>query len=145
MGVSSSTRPTRIRSRGQNIAIWVLQVLLALEFLAAGFAKLAGDKAMVDMFDEIGAGQWFRYLTGSLEVAGAIGLLIPALCGLAALCLSILMACATLTTIFILEDAPWVPLVVLIFCVLAAWVRWPETKALLARVSGGQSRTPVSR
>ena len=32
---------------------------------------------MVAEFDRIGLGQWFRYLTGLLEIAGATGLLIP--------------------------------------------------------------------
>jgi putative oxidoreductase len=30
---------------------------------------------MVEMFDKVGLGQWFRYFTGLLEVAGGIGLL----------------------------------------------------------------------
>jgi hypothetical protein len=39
------------------------------------------------MFDKIGLGQWFRYVTGSLEVVGALLLLVPrtsAIGGLAA-------------------------------------------------------------
>ncbi len=42
-----------------------------------GFTKLAGNEQMVALFEAIGVGQWFRYLTGSLEVAGAILLVIP--------------------------------------------------------------------
>lgn len=34
---------------------------------------------MVELFNEIGLGQWFRYLTGGLEVVGAVALLIPRL------------------------------------------------------------------
>ena len=133
---TSTSRRPETESRGRSIALWVLQVLLALQFLAAGSAKLFGDQAMVDMFADIGAGQWLRYLTGTLEVAGAVGLLIPVLSGLAALCLSILMTCATIITIAVLGDAPWMPLAVLAFCVVAAWGRWPKTVALLERVRG---------
>ena len=43
-----------------------------------GFFKLSGDPRMVGLFDAIGVGQWFRYVTGSLEVLGAILLLIHA-------------------------------------------------------------------
>jgi len=43
----------------------------------AGSSKLAADEKMVEMFQQIGFGQWFRYLTGAIEVAGAIMLLIP--------------------------------------------------------------------
>lgn len=37
-------------------------------------SKLAGAPAMVGLFDTIGIGQWFRYLTGSLEVSGRLDL-----------------------------------------------------------------------
>ena len=40
---------------------------------------------LVRLFTDIGAGQWLRYFTGTLEVAGAIGLMLPFLCGLASL------------------------------------------------------------
>jgi putative oxidoreductase len=32
-----------------------------------------GDPAMVEMFATIGIGQWFRYVVGALEIAGAVG------------------------------------------------------------------------
>src|SRR4051794_31962104 len=31
----------------------------------------------IESFEKVGLGQWFRYLTGLLEVAGGVGLLIP--------------------------------------------------------------------
>jgi uncharacterized membrane protein len=85
------------------------------------------------MFGQIGAGQWFRYLIGSLELAGAVGLLIPALSGLAALALSALMAGASITNAFIIHTSPLVPLVFLVISVVVAWGRWPQTRALAAR------------
>jgi hypothetical protein len=36
--------------------------LVALAFLAAGGAKLAGVQAMIDIFNVIGLGQGFRYV-----------------------------------------------------------------------------------
>lgn len=36
-----------------------------------------GDEFQAYAFTEIGLGQWFQYLTGALEFAGANGLLIP--------------------------------------------------------------------
>jgi len=59
------------------IGAWVLQGLLAAAFLAAGGAKLAGVPMMVQIFDQIGMGQWFRIVTGLVEVAGAVALLVP--------------------------------------------------------------------
>ena len=55
------------------ITLWILSGLVALAFLGAGGAKLAGAAAMVELFDKVGRGQWFRYLAGLLEVAGACG------------------------------------------------------------------------
>lgn len=54
-----------------------LKALVALAFLAAGFAKLAGVEMMVATFEAIGVGQWFRYVTGSIEILGAALLFIP--------------------------------------------------------------------
>ena len=34
---------------------------------------------MVQMFEKVGVGQWFRFVTGAFEVSGAILLLIPRL------------------------------------------------------------------
>jgi uncharacterized membrane protein YphA (DoxX/SURF4 family) len=53
-----------------NVVLWVLQVLLAIMFAMAGLAKVFGESAMVEMFAEIGLGQWFRYVVGSLEISG---------------------------------------------------------------------------
>ena len=43
--------------------------LVATAFLAAGAAKLADAAYMVQLFDQIGVGQCFRYVTG-VEIAG---------------------------------------------------------------------------
>lgn len=54
-----------------------LRLLLTAVFIAAGGAKLAGLDMMVATFEQIGIGQWFRYLTGLIEIAGAVLLWIP--------------------------------------------------------------------
>lgn len=56
-----------------------LRVLLALAFGAAGLAKLAGVEMMVGTFEAIGVGQWFRYLTGAIELGSAVLLWLPGL------------------------------------------------------------------
>jgi uncharacterized membrane protein len=67
----------------------------------------------------------------SRQVAGAIGLLIPRLAGLAALGLAALMVGAFLTQVFILESVLWVtPASLGVVFVLVAWGRWPQTRAL---------------
>jgi putative oxidoreductase len=122
----------RSRRRGVNIALWVLHILLALQFAMAGLAKVGGDPAMVEMFAAIGIGQWFRYAVGVLELSGAIGVLVPRISGLAALGLVFLMAGATLTNLFVLDASPLLTIGLLVVSALVAWGRWPQTRALIA-------------
>jgi uncharacterized membrane protein len=51
--------------------------VLAAAFIMAGGIKLLGRQSMVQEFAEIGLGRWLRYVTGILEVSGALGVLIP--------------------------------------------------------------------
>lgn len=128
----ATASPPASRSRGVNVALWVLQVLLALQFVIAGLAKVGGDPAMVEMFADIGIGQWFRYAVGALELAGAIGVLVPRLSGLAALGLVCLMVGATLTNLFVLDASPLLTIGLLVVSALVAWGRWPRTRSLVA-------------
>ena len=58
------------------------------------------------MFANTGIGQWFRYGVGALELAGAVGVMIPPLSGLAALGLVCQMVGATLTNLFVFGTSP---------------------------------------
>jgi len=57
------------------MALNVLKGLLALAFFAAAVLKLSGEEKMVAEFGQLGLGQWFRYVTGVIELSGA-GLLL---------------------------------------------------------------------
>lgn len=119
--------------RTGNVVLWVLQVLLAAAFLMAAAGKLGGTAQMVDLFDDVGAGQWLRYLTGSLELAGAIGLLVPRLAGLAALGLVGVMVGAVVTDLFVLEGNPLPALSLLVVAAVIALGRRERTLALIGR------------
>jgi uncharacterized membrane protein YphA (DoxX/SURF4 family) len=71
-------------STGKTIASWVIQVGLALAFGAASMGKLTGNPAVVEMFQQWGFPAKFHLMIGALELAGAIGLLIPRVAGYAA-------------------------------------------------------------
>ena len=121
-------------ARAVNVALWVLQAVLAFQFAGGGLLKLAGSPEMVELFAAIGAGQWLRYLVGMLEVAGAVGLLVPRLSGLAALGLAALLVGATATNLFVLGQSPWLPVGLLLTSAVIARGRWPRTKALVGKL-----------
>src|SRR6266566_8515734 len=108
--------------KGKMIALWVLRVVVGLAFLAAGGSKLAGAPAMVAMFAKIGFGQWFRILTGLLEVTAAIGLFIPRFAVYAAATLAVVMASAIGFHLTILGGNPLPPIVLLLLTSLIAWL-----------------------
>ncbi|RSN17679.1 DoxX family protein [Streptomyces sp. WAC 05977] len=124
------TSGTRGRLAG-SIVLWIVRVALAAEFLYSGYLLFAGGHTE-QTFAEIGLGQWLRYVTGVLEVGGAIGLLVPRLGGPSALLLAGVMVGASATELFILPDGgPVLPLVLLIACATLAWFLQDQTRALL--------------
>jgi hypothetical protein len=129
-----ATVPAAKRVSAINVTLWTAQILLAACFAFVATPKLLGDPTAVAAFKSIGFGQWFRYLTGSCELAGAVGLVIPRLSGLAAIGLVGLMVGATLTNLFLMPGmAPVAVVTVLLGVVfgLIARARWPQTKALI--------------
>jgi uncharacterized membrane protein YphA (DoxX/SURF4 family) len=110
------------QKKGMVIALWVLKVVSGLAFLAAGGSKLAGASEMVAMFAKIGFGQWFRILTGLLEVAGAIGLFVPRITVYAASMLGVVMLCAVGFHLTILGGNPAPPIVLLLLASLVVWL-----------------------
>jgi uncharacterized RDD family membrane protein YckC len=77
---------------------------------------------MVAMFAKIGFGQWFRILTGLLEVAGAIGLFVPRFAAYAAALLAVVMVGAIGFQLTILGQSPVPPLVLLLLAILVLWL-----------------------
>lgn len=116
---------SRTGPRGRTLVPWVLQVALALVFAGGGAGKLAGTPEMVAMFADIGAGQWLRYVVGALEVAGAVGVLVPRLVVAAATGLVALMVGATVTNVLVLQAPFALPLVLLVLAVAVVRLRRP--------------------
>ncbi len=100
-------------SRTGTVALWATQIAVAGMFLFAGGLKLAGAHDMVALFDAIGIGQWFRYLTGSIEVIAALLLLTPRLALFGALLLIPTMIGAVVTHLLIVGASP-MPAIVLL-------------------------------
>jgi uncharacterized membrane protein YphA (DoxX/SURF4 family) len=69
-----------IRRRTMNIALWIVQILLALAFLGAGGLKATQsvDKLKANMSWVTHTSAGIVKLVGVLEILGAIGLILPA-------------------------------------------------------------------
>jgi uncharacterized membrane protein YphA (DoxX/SURF4 family) len=113
-----------------NLALWIIQVLLALLFLFAGAMKLI--MPIEEMTQQIAMPGLFLRFIGVCEVLGGLGLVLPWLLGvrpgltpLAAAGLVIIMIGATATTIITGQVATSIlPLVVGILCLFVAYGRW---------------------
>lgn len=130
---TGSTIPAR--GRALTAALWTLQVLLALFFIGgSGLPKLLGDGYAVQLFSDLGAGQWLRVVVGLLEIAGGVGLLVPRLAGLAASCLVVLMIGATGAQLFLLDEGYWyTPVIVGVLLAVVGWTRRAEIPASVSR------------
>lgn len=126
------TQNTRA-SKAKNVALWILQILTAAAFLMAGLAKLSAQPMMVALFDKLGFGQWFRYLTGSIEVVSAILLLIPRLNVVGAALLVCTMIGAVLAHLTILGGSPLPAIVLGVLSAIVLWGRFSALKALFGK------------
>jgi putative oxidoreductase len=120
-------------SKGLNIALWVVQIGAAAIILMAGANKLSGNEQMVGMFQAIGFGQWFRYLTGSLEVIGGLLLFVPSLAGVGGLLMTGVFVGAVATHLFIIGGNPTMAIVLLVASIFVAWGRRDRTLKLMGR------------
>lgn len=83
---------------------WILRGGTAVVFVLFGAEKFPStpDSPWVKLFQQIGAGQWFRYFTGVVEVLRGVLVLIPwtATVGLALLAST--MAAAVIILVFVI-------------------------------------------
>jgi putative oxidoreductase len=121
--------------RASLIALWLTQAALALMFLMAGGSKLAGVPAMVSLFDQIGVGQWFRNVTGIIELTAGIALLVPSAAVFGAMLLIPTMLGAIVVNVFIVPASPAMPLLLLLLAVAVVWARRHQLRNLLTNTS----------
>jgi putative oxidoreductase len=116
----------------RRIGAWVLQGIVATAFLAAGAAKLAGAPFMVQIFSQIGIGQWFRIVTGVVEIIGAFALVYPGLASIGGLWLGGTMIGAVATHLLILHSSPLPAVVLGTLNAVIVYLRRDELVALAA-------------
>ncbi|NBI29291.1 DoxX family protein [Chengkuizengella marina] len=120
-----------------DIFVVILEAILGLAFLGAGFSKLFGSKTTVEDFRRYSFPNWFLPFTGFVESIGAvaliIGLWLDSLSGLGALLLAITMFFAVLTHIVRMKDpvSKALPAFILfVFALIVTIANWSEMMEL---------------
>ena len=114
-----------------NILLWILQVLLALAFLAHGWLFLSPPAEMVEQMNA-SLPRWFQLFLGVAEVLAGIGLTLPGVTGIkpwlvpaAALGVAIVLLSATIFHVMRAENSSAIiTLVMLVLATVVAYVRW---------------------
>jgi uncharacterized membrane protein YphA (DoxX/SURF4 family) len=125
-----------------NVLLWILQVLLALAFLAHGWLFLSPPPEIVEQMNA-SLPRWFQLFLGIAEVLAAIGLVLPGVTGIKPW----LVPCAALGIMCVLSSATVyhlvrgeissaiITLVMFVLATAVAYLRW--------QVLPIRSRTPA--
>ncbi len=123
-GTSGPDNMIAVRARRRRlIVLELIELALAAVFCLVGGAKILGDPDMVALFRDIGVGQWFRYVTGAVEVIGATLMVVPPTSGASAIILGGTMIAATLIELLVLRRPPVAAAACLSGHVYVAWAR----------------------
>lgn len=111
------------RGAGDVLATWLPRVAVALVFLSVGSEKFGSHGPWIRVFARIGFGDWFRYLTGVMQVGGALLLLVPPLVTVGTIVLGCTMVGAIIANIFILNTglAAIIPSLLLAAVAFVGW------------------------
>jgi uncharacterized membrane protein YphA (DoxX/SURF4 family) len=117
------TQPAR---SADSVVVWILSVLLAAVFATTGISKLLGVEPLsLQAAAMRGFPAWIRMVVGVVEIAGAIGLLVPRVASVAASMLALLMIPATITQWISGETGVFIPVLLLVLLLIVAWRRNP--------------------
>jgi uncharacterized membrane protein YphA (DoxX/SURF4 family) len=109
--VTPTETPRRERTR--NVALWMVQVVLAAQFAVAGAGRLLGGyDELAGRANRIVGDLWLRSADGSLEPGGAVGVVVPVLFALIALGFAAILVVAS----------------VIHLAGLLAWAHWPTRR-----------------
>jgi putative oxidoreductase len=118
--------PSTLRARASLALSWALQLGLAYIFARAGTAKLVSDPEMIRIFNWIGFGQWFRYVSGVVEVVGVVLILLPRFSVVGGLWLMATMFVAVLINVLITHSNPLPPIVLFVVAAAVTFLRWDQ-------------------
>ena len=128
-----------------NVALWILQVLLAVQFLFHGWIFTFPPAEMVELMNDL-VPPWFRIFIGVAELLAAVGLVLPSatrilpwLTSLAAAGLMIVTASATVLHLTRGEIGNAIYTAVLFVLVtVVAYMRWRVKPISPRNVAGGE-------
>jgi putative oxidoreductase len=121
----------------RRIGTWTLQAVVAVAFFAAGAMKLAAVPSEVQLFAQIGLGQWFRVVTGVVQIVGAVALVYPGLASIGGLWLGFTMICAVVANIAVLHTNPAPAIVLVLLNALIVYLRRDDLASLARILLGG--------
>ena len=80
-----------------------------------------GKPEMVALFTAVGFGQWLRYVTGILELTGAVLIMVPKTRKIGSVPLATIMLGALTSHLFILHVPPTIPGVLFLMSGFVVW------------------------
>jgi uncharacterized membrane protein YphA (DoxX/SURF4 family) len=135
-----------MKQKTKRILLVTGAIVLAAVFVMFGAGKFIDPAKWIYKFAAWGIPAWFVPVSGALEVAGAVGLLIPVLRGLAGLGLALFTIGAVATHVVHAEIGMiFVAGAILAGSAAVGWQRLPETTAFLSRRTTGQQKNLLDR
>ena len=125
MGDSPLLAPP-VRVPTLDVIGWVLRLAVCGVFVSVGATKFESHSMWVAIFNRIGLGDWFRYLTGALQIAGGVLFLIPRTTYAGAVLAGGTMVGAIAAHLFILGTGVFgaiIPFVLLVFLLIVTFRR----------------------
>ena len=112
--------PSRLRA----IARALPRVGLAVFFAFVGYSKFNSDprNEWVQIFEQIGVGQWLRYVTGVMQMGGALLLLPRKTLTVGAAMLACTMAGAAFVDLFIMTSPIVIVPLLLLMIIIVVWL-----------------------
>lgn len=112
----------------QRLIVALPRVAFGVAFIVIGLSKFESSGSWVKVFEAIGFGQWFRYFTGAMQIAGGALMLLRRTTIVGALMIACTMAGAAVADLFYLHAGPAfvIPLVLFAGAIAIAWQRWAE-------------------
>jgi putative oxidoreductase len=114
--------PSRLRMTLRKLPT-IQQTGVAVLFVLIGWSKFDSDPRhmWVQIFDRIGFGQWLRFVTGMMQVAGAVLLLVPKTMTAGAAMLACTMLGATFVDAVLLQEPAFVVTLLLFVVIAVTW------------------------